>query len=592
VKSVAINAGLKVERGKLSPAKTAVLAAMLAWSGHGRRLNVFERKVKINVFKGRSGSAGGSRSSKYQRNLRAAVARVVRKIREELERRGIDYDVMIRRSKGGVESAVFTVYASREELFGVVSRMRGYDVEVRIKPVVNRKFLSLGREIRSEKPYLIVGYDPGMQVGLAAIDLSMRPRLITSGRELDRGDVINALSSVGVPVIIATDKNPPPEMVRKLAAALGVQMYVPRKSLSTAEKELIVNDYCRKFGVTVRNTHERDALSAALKAYRIYEEKMKKLLRKVKSMGLSIRNIQQYQRRILANEPLSTIIEDIINDYFRKPGQTTHTVLQKSTVVYERMLAEKYRERVESLKRSLEEVVAERDALKAKLENTMQEVERLRKELETLRDSLSLKLLKERKVSELVTRLKNASERICELEREVRSLKDTLRSSGKVIERVFAGELMLIPRFGVKVFSMKAVKTPLYVEDKATLLKALGSAGEGLQERGIVVPSGLLTNEEVENMVRRFRIPMAVAREVWPISACLVAVDMHVREMIEDSRRVIESILAEEREKRRLTYDDLMRILSDYRRSRSGIDERVSSVASAGALNARDSLKH
>ncbi len=576
VKNVAFNAGIQVERGKLSPMRTAVLAAMLAWSGHGSRLNVFERKVKINVFKGRSGSAGGSRSSKYQRNLRAAVARVVRKIREELERRGIDYDVMIRRSRGGVESAVFTVYASREELFGVVSRMRGYDVEVRIKPVVNRKFLNLRQETPSEKPYLIVGYDPGMQVGLAAIDLFMRPKLVTSGRELDRGNVINVLSSVGVPVMIATDKNPPPEMVRKLAAALRVQIYVPRHSLSTTEKELIVNEYCRKFGIRVKNTHERDALSAALKAYRVYEEKLRKLLKKVKSMGLSIKNIQQYQRRILSNEPLSTIIEDIINDYFRKPRQQARKILAKDATALERELVSKYREMAENLRRTLDEVTAERDALRIKLENAIRDVEKLRRELDTLKNSLNLKLLKERKVSELMTRLKNANEKIQELEQQVLSLREALRNSGKVIERVFAGELSLIPKFGAKVFTTDQVNTPLYVEDKVTLLKVLGdNINERLREGGIIVPPGLLSDAEIEGIVRKFRVPVAVAREVWPVSACLVAVDTHVHEMIESSKNLIQSIVAEEERRRRLTYEDLMRILTDYRRNRLSADERL-----------------
>ena len=153
---------------------------------------------------------------------------------------------------------------------------------------------------------MIVGYDPGIVAGLAAIDLDMTPVLVISGRELDRGTAVSLLTDVGVPVVVATDKNPPPDMVRKLAAMLNAQLFTPSKSLSTSEKESLVNEYTRKFDIEVKNTHERDALAAVLKAYSIFKEKMEKLSAKVRSIGIKVKDLQRYKIKLLNNEPLSS----------------------------------------------------------------------------------------------------------------------------------------------------------------------------------------------------------------------------------------------------------------------------------------------
>ncbi len=566
VRKLALDAGIKVEGGKLSPVKTAVVAAMLAYNGFGERLDVFEKKVKINVFKGRCGHAGGSRASKYQRSLRGAVARMVKKLREELDKRGFDYDIVIRRSKGGVESAVFTVYASREELFGVISKARGHDVEVRIKPVINRKFLKIGRPRSASRRYLIVGYDPGMQVGLAVIDLDMRPQLITSGKELDRGDILSRLTNLGIPAVIATDKNPPPEMVKKLAAMIGAQLYVPPKSLSTAEKELLVENYSRRFGITVKNTHERDALSAALKAYSVYKEKMEKLVRKVRRIGLSIKNLQRYKVRLLMNEPLSDIIEDIINDYV-SPKEKDE-IRQKSIAAFPQPQIDvsKYVERIKDLEIRVSELIRERDHLKEKLRNSLNIINELQREIEGLKDSINEKLMRDRKISELMTRLRNASERIRELESKMMKLSDDRKLLEKIIERVFAGELILLPKFGVRcVLGGEGLKSAFFVKDVKQL--------EGLDERtlnilrskGVVLPPKY--SDIVESIIEKLRIPSAVSKEVWEVSNCLVAVNNDVISGLEKARETISKL--EEAERKELTYTDLVALLNEYRSMRA-----------------------
>ncbi len=576
LRRVASIAGMELDKGKLNPAKTAVLVATLAWSGYGERLDVYERKVRINVFKGRSGHAGGSRAGKFQRNLRGAVARMVKKLREELERRGFDYDVMIRRSKGGVEQAVFTVYASREELFGVVKRVKGYDVEVRIKPVISRKFLKLVAPQEIPKKYLIVGYDPGMQVGLAVIDLDMKPHLITSGRELDRGEILSKLTSIGIPVIVATDKNPPPEMVRKLAAMLNAQLFVPPRSLSTSEKEILVSEYSRSYSVAVKNTHERDALSAALKAYRFYQDKLDKLVKKIRSMGLSVKNLQKYKVRILMNEPLSAIIEDIINDYI-KPVDSSVTSLRKQaplTLPHQAHEISKYTEKIRELERRVDELLREREILKSKVRDSEVRIKELEHSVRTLTESMNEKIARDRKVSELLTRLKNASQRIEELEHKVLSLKERLTSVGKVLERVFAGELTLLPRYGVKYVVSDDKLRAVFVNDPRQIF-SVGTVGN-LASREVVLPPG--HEKDSKLLVKEYLIPATTAREVWDVSPSLVAVDSETLSRLRAAEEEVARIKEEMMRQRELTYADLEAILKEYRESRLSTSLNASKV--------------
>ncbi|MEM4823759.1 MAG: DUF460 domain-containing protein, partial [Zestosphaera sp.] len=305
VQYLAEETGLTSDKSKLDPFKTALVIAYLAKEGYGSKLRVFENKVKIYVYPGRSGVAGGSRTEKYVRSLRALVTRHVRKIKEVLDKNNIDYDLTVRRSDGGIEKALFTVYTSREKLYGLIKQVKGKDVVVRIRPVLSKSFLNdiVESGKSDEKRYLIVGYDPGVSVGLAVLDLDMNLVYVTSGRELDRGDIHNLLIKLGRPALVATDKNPPPEMCRKLAASLGALLYVPQKSLSTADKEMSVAEFIKQHPtIDIKNSHERDALAAALKAYREFQEKLEKLSCRLREMGFYDINLQKYKVKVLTNE--------------------------------------------------------------------------------------------------------------------------------------------------------------------------------------------------------------------------------------------------------------------------------------------------
>jgi hypothetical protein len=113
---------------------------------------------------------------------------------------------------------------------------------------------------------LIVGIDPGTTVGIAVLDAQGKIISLTSKREAKRGEIIKYVTQFGRPVLIASDVSPMPKTIQRLASSLGCGTYSPITSLTNIEKEKML----KEFQEEIRNSHQKDALAAALKAYRNY----------------------------------------------------------------------------------------------------------------------------------------------------------------------------------------------------------------------------------------------------------------------------------------------------------------------------------
>jgi predicted RNase H-like nuclease (RuvC/YqgF family) len=563
IQYLAEKAGLVGDKSKLDPFKTALVIAYLAREGYGSRLRVFEDKVKIYVYPGRSGIAGGSRTEKYVRNLRAIVTRHVRKIKEVLDKNNIDYDLTVRKSDGGVEKALFTVYTPRERLYGLIKQVKGKDVVVKIKPVLNKSFLSDLVELRrgDEERYLIVGYDPGVNVGLAVLDLDMNLVYVTSGRELDRGDIHNLLVKLGRPVLVATDKNPPPEMCRKLAASLGALLYVPQKSLSTAEKEVAVSEFVKRHpSIDVKNTHERDALAAALKAYGEFQEKLDKLSYKLREMGFYDVNLQRYKVKVLMNEDLSTIIEEVINDYVREERKESAVVLKSDVTAQAPRVEEALKERVSVLER-------EKEFYKQRVLELENAVRELSSRLDAVTSELNERVLKDRKVSELMQRVRNLEARLRILENENSVLKSKTINYENLFMKLYADTHVLVPVYNDKCLKfLRNERGGVLVAFTYNVTEALKEARELVESArlGFLLPPTTLGLSK--HLIEEESIPAVSVEEVFEVNECLVVADRNSFD------RVIALVpqLSEERRKKRygLTYEDINALIEEYRKGR------------------------
>ncbi len=163
--------------------------------------------------------------------------------------------------------------------------------------------------------YLIVGIDPGTTTGIAALNFEGELVHIFSSKDFGLDRVIGHLIHIGRVSLIATDVNPAPEFVSKLVTKLGSGLFLPEESLRIDEKIRLTKDY------KVKNSHERDALSAAINAFNRFKNKFEKIDMRgykddVKHMvvqGISIENAIEKlkEKEIITEKPeiLQPVIE-------------------------------------------------------------------------------------------------------------------------------------------------------------------------------------------------------------------------------------------------------------------------------------------
>jgi hypothetical protein len=400
--------------GKPSPLETAELAAILAYQGVGSEVLVFEEETVITVGRGRVPGQGGMSRERYRRGIELLVRRKVAEIREALERAKLDYDLFVRKSGEGYTGATFVVYAPREALAGIVRQERGHDLFVEIEPVRREKleYRALGARAREpSRPArsLIVGVDPGMTTGVAALNLRGEVVALFSRRLLGRGQLTRMLYDLGYPAVIATDVEPPPSYVRKLAASLGAVLFAPPRPLSVEEKRRLAEEALSSSGYRVRDSHQRDALAAAYKAYLSFKDKMEEVEREAERRGLPI-PLEEAKLLVIRGEPVASAVVKVARRHFgiepraaQQPlpaGQEERPGASLAPIV-EQLLSENYalRRELRELREELEEKVSalhrllrvrgsapssEVVRLEARLESASRELERVRREYEGL----------------------------------------------------------------------------------------------------------------------------------------------------------------------------------------------------------------
>ncbi len=121
--------------------------------------------------------------------------------------------------------------------------------------------------------HLIIGIDPGTTTGICAFNLQGKLKLLISRRNIGKAEIIKYILDIGTPSIIATDKIPCPNSVLKISSSFNVKLYVPDKELSQNEKNRLIKEN----NIQTENDHERDAYSAAYKAYTEYLNRLRQI---------------------------------------------------------------------------------------------------------------------------------------------------------------------------------------------------------------------------------------------------------------------------------------------------------------------------
>jgi len=258
-------------RNRFDPFEEAGAAARIAEAGGGFEVRVFEDSSDIVVSRGRSPGRGGWSQNRYVRKIHGAVLNKSREIEGALKESGLKYDKREFKGYGGFKRVEFRVMAKRGDIpsFGG----GGADVQVRVKSGRLDKIRYV--QLTGRKKHLIVGIDPGTTFAFAALDYEANLIALKSSRQMSVSDWIEEISVTGKPVIIATDKSRMPSTVEKIKRAFSAVPFIPAEEKTQEEKYSVTSGY------SYANDHERDALYAALEAYKFFKNKFRNIERKI-----------------------------------------------------------------------------------------------------------------------------------------------------------------------------------------------------------------------------------------------------------------------------------------------------------------------
>jgi predicted RNase H-like nuclease (RuvC/YqgF family) len=420
------------------PLSSARIIAYAASRGVGLKIGRRVTKTKIVVTRGRSVSHGGMSLNRYLRSIRAGILSVTKDIKKVLDEKGLDYDLYIRRSKGGLERSVFIVYAPRDELYGLVRPIKSKGVKVVIKPLAD---VFVGEEDK-ETPIrpVIVGIDPGMTTGLAIIDLDGRVLHASSYRGIDRSAIVNIISEYGIPVVVTSDVNSPPDLVEKIAAQTGSVLISPPRDLEASEKQrLLEKAVSLNKDLELKDSHVKDAVAAAYKALNMISDKLLVVRRYARHYRFK-NSLPYILRDILKGRPVNEVIEKYIEIELKKSSAPA-----KPVALIERQGAQEPSDTL-----ALKQRLVELEALVKSLENKLAEKEEALRDLE-----LELKLLRskkwdeecERRIYMLTNEIGELRKSVEDKERKINELAETLNRLSKALKEVSEGNLLVVPRF-------------------------------------------------------------------------------------------------------------------------------------------------
>ncbi len=433
---------------KASPLQTAEVAARLVSMGVGHYIEAFKKRTSIAVTKGRVFGPGGMSQQRYRRRLCLAVLQVSHKIREGLKAEGLDYDLTVRRSRWGYESCHFIVFAERTRLYGIAKPIRGPDVRVVVEPIAASEveFKPLGEIVSAPltgkvRP-TIVGIDPGIVTGIAVVSLDGEVLSLFSGRGLDRARIIESLTSIGHPVLVCSDVIPAPDTVRKVAAALDSKVFYPETPLSTVDKREIAQHFLEESESTVRaeDTHQRDALAAAVKAYLSLKNKFEEADARITETGLRV------SRDLVRSELVrgATIAEALEIATPIPPPTVRRFEEPKEEAQLLNLRIRSLEERLRSQREIIEKLSEARDKMQEEQSLASTKILELESQLEREKSASEAQLRQSREVQSLQGRIRNLEADFQQLNIENEASKYKYSRLSELIKKTMRNEIVLV----------------------------------------------------------------------------------------------------------------------------------------------------
>ncbi len=412
-----VAARFNISFNKFDPFAEARTTAQVATLGAGAEVVAFENESEIVVSRHRSPGKGGWSQNRYVRKMHGAVQLKGREIEQALVAVGLRYEKKETRAFGGCSRVAFRVFATRDQV--PVSTYRGADIQVRIsgKRLERIRF----RPLSAKPRYLIVGIDPGTTTAVAALDLDGNLLSLASSRQMHMSDVIESLYKVGKPLIIASDVEDMPFTVEKIRRAFSAIAFTPKQDTSVETKMELTAPFA------YANDHERDALSAALDAYRQYRHRFQNLLKRIPPGH----DLDEVRARVIRGQSLEQVIGEM-NSVSPAPEAQAPPVA----------VDEKHDERVRVLDGIVKRLRTYVTELQEEVKGKDYEIRRLSARLRKVHTTRDAELAKDTEVVKKDAVIQSLKKRLHKEERHNRNLAKRLARIKKFAELSMDGEVL------------------------------------------------------------------------------------------------------------------------------------------------------
>ncbi len=233
----------------------------------------------------------------------------------------------------------------------------------------------------ARRKYTFVGIDPGTTIGIAILDLNGKPVEVFSAKNYSISDAITRIISQGNPLIVASDVAPIPAMVKKIGTLVGSLVHELEEPLSLEEKMALTKGEIYEF----KNAHERDALAAAINAFKRYKKKFSQVRKKTPAEV----NVEEVKALVVQGVSISAAINRLISAKRerQKPEEEEKQEEEKSSADSEKESRHMLRLRglVKAKAEQIEMLEERTTTLRASLEEKEREIEILKGKLDSLR---------------------------------------------------------------------------------------------------------------------------------------------------------------------------------------------------------------
>ncbi len=131
---------------------------------------------------------------------------------------------------------------------------------------------------------LIAGIDPGLNTGIALIDLDGNIIYLKTKKSPKNSDVLRIFLDHGKIIAIGTDTHHASKTVKKIASSLSLKVTTPIKDLTRKRKRLFISELLGNKEKEIKmDSHQKSALSSAIYVYKKYRPTFKKLSDKIKN---------------------------------------------------------------------------------------------------------------------------------------------------------------------------------------------------------------------------------------------------------------------------------------------------------------------